>query len=236
MRKGCLCVGIGILVFAGFGALRPSTAQAASNLIFNGDFSDGNTGFSTGYQYSPGSLWGEATYDVVSDPHNDHSLANSYGDTTTGNGLMLAVNGSSNSSAAAWSQTVSVAAAANYIFGGELSSWSQGYGPIARLEMMINGTAVGEVDAPVAGGVWQSFALDWNSGSNTSATLSIFDLEPAPGGNDFSLDDLSLASVRGSGIVPDIGVAPAPAPGLAALLGFACVAAVKSKRRVLAQA
>jgi hypothetical protein len=223
MRKNRLLVGIGILVIAGIGAARPT-----------GDFSDGNTGFSTGYQYSPGSLWGEATYDVTTNPHNDHSLANSYGDTTTGDGMMLAVNGSHDSSAAAWSQTVSVTAGTDYLFAGELSSWSQGYGPIARLEMMINGTVVGEVDAPIAGGSWEQFIQTWNSGGATSATLSIFDLETAPGGNDFSLDDLSLRAARGGHVIADIGAAPAPAPMFAGMIGFILIGAMKMKRRVLA--
>jgi hypothetical protein len=228
MLKSKLVVGMGILVVAGLALCRPSVARADSNLLTNGDFEAGNTGFTSGYAYTPGNIYGENTYDVVSNPHDDHPLANSYGDHTTGSGLMLALNGDTSSNVAAWSETVQVTAGNEYDFDGFLSSWSQGYGPIARLELVINGTDIGEADAPAAGGVWSQFSDAWNAGAATSATITLYDLETAASGNDFSLDDLSFSQNLPLG---DTNAAPAPASGMAALIGFAGIAAMKLRRR-----
>ena len=61
------------------------------NVITNGDFEAGNTGFSSDYTFSPGNIWDPATYDIVSDPNDSHNLATSFGDHTTGDGLMMVI-------------------------------------------------------------------------------------------------------------------------------------------------
>ena len=62
------------------------------NLLTNGDFSAGNTGFTSQYTYSPGNLLHEGTYTVDNNPHNDSIYGASFGDHTTGKGLMLIAN------------------------------------------------------------------------------------------------------------------------------------------------
>jgi len=78
-------------------------AADGPNLILNGDFEAGNTGFTTDYNYvDPGNtgswtLGPPYTYTVSTDPHLYHSAWTSFGDHTTGNGtMMMIVNGSSN--------------------------------------------------------------------------------------------------------------------------------------------
>ncbi len=64
-------------------------------LIVNGDFEDGNVGFDTDYFYVPpdGSMYAENTYAIGDDPRDYHSEWASFGDHTTGTGMMMIVNG-----------------------------------------------------------------------------------------------------------------------------------------------
>ncbi|MGB9454507.1 MAG: hypothetical protein WCB12_00550 [Bryobacteraceae bacterium] len=41
---------------------------------------------------------------------------------------------------------------------------------------------------------WGNFTFTWNSGSSTSATLALFDLNTDTPWNDFALDDVSFAA------------------------------------------
>jgi hypothetical protein len=225
MLKSKLIAGMCVLISAGMAA---TSARADSNLLTNGDFSAGNTGFSTGYDYSPGNLYPANSYDVVSNPNNDHPLAVSYGDHTTGTGLMLALNGAGSSSTPAWSETVSVTPGDDYAFVGYLSSWSQGYGPVADLDLVINGSNIGDTLADETAGIWNQFSGSWNAGGATSATITLYDLQTAPNGNDFSLDDLSFAD---TGRQVGNTAAPTPASGMAALAGFAVIALAKKLGR-----
>src|SRR5262245_56943309 len=79
-----------------FERIEERTLLSGQNLITNGDFALAITGFTSGYTYSPGNILDPGTYDVVDNPAhsrpNDNESA-SYGDHTSGTGLMLAVNG-----------------------------------------------------------------------------------------------------------------------------------------------
>src|SRR6185295_112746 len=66
---------------------------ALSELIYNGDFSAGDTGFTTGYIPGTGGISGtisnEGEYDINTNPHNSHIDFATFGDHTTGTGNML---------------------------------------------------------------------------------------------------------------------------------------------------
>src|SRR5688500_7721593 len=76
------------------------------NLIYNGDFELGNKGFLMDYTFSPGDIRREGTYDLSTDPRRSHEAAASYGDHTSGAGLMMVVNGATKPDQVVWSQTV----------------------------------------------------------------------------------------------------------------------------------
>ena len=63
------------------------------NLILNGDFETGNTNFSNDYTYSPDNMMPADTYCVTTQPSRVHGAWASFGDHTTGAGLMLVANG-----------------------------------------------------------------------------------------------------------------------------------------------
>jgi hypothetical protein len=93
-------------------------AGAHAGLIVNGDFESGNTGFASDYKHSPGGIANEKSYAVADNPHDVHSLAASFGDHTSGEGLMLAVNGATKSNRTVWEQAVVVDPGGEYEFSG----------------------------------------------------------------------------------------------------------------------
>ena len=68
-----------------------SDAKADVNLVANGDFSLGNTGFTSQYVYTT-NLFPEDTYVVGDNPNHFHPQGANFGDHTTGTGLMLIAN------------------------------------------------------------------------------------------------------------------------------------------------
>lgn len=178
--------------------------NAQSQLLTNGNFELGNTGFVGTYVHSPNDIVGARTYDVTTDPHLGNSNAFSYGDHTTGSGLMLAVNGSTNASDYAWSETVTVFPNTTYEFSGWVSSWGNitGHGvdtnpPVLRI--LINGQPQGsDIQVTPTNGQWQSFSIFWNSQSSTQAVIEIHDENTAVSGNDYALDDLIFMEATNS--------------------------------------
>src|SRR5215211_2248801 len=166
---------------------------AVSNLIVNGNFEAGNTGFTSGYTYSPGNMTLAATYDVLTNPTSSHPSAATFGDHTSGAGRMMAVNGANFAGPVVWSQSVTVTANTDYQFSAWVASWF--FQAPAQLRFLINGVQVGTFTAPSTSGVWQQFVVNWNSGASTSAAIQIIDLNTENSGNDFALDDLSLVSL-----------------------------------------
>jgi len=94
-----------LLCVFGTGAVPPALA---ANLVTNGAFTDGNTGFASDYNYTPGDLTGEGDYDVVADAKDDHDFWVNCKDHTTRDGLYFAANGSTNTSLAVWKTTTAI--------------------------------------------------------------------------------------------------------------------------------
>ncbi|MBC7535933.1 MAG: proprotein convertase P-domain-containing protein, partial [Ferruginibacter sp.] len=185
------------------GCVASTTASIAQELVVNGDFSSGNTGFTSLYNYViPGGLnmYPEATYTVNNNPNTDHGYF--FGqDHTTGTGKMLIVNGSPSLSTI-WQKTIVVQPNTTYYF----SAWAVSVNdapPYAQLQFDINGSGIGTTAVLPAGpnntstaSVWQQFYGSWTSGAGvTSATVIIKDLQTALGGNDFAIDDISFGTL-----------------------------------------
>ncbi len=164
-----------------------------TNLISNGDFSSGNSGFSSQYNYaSPNTKEGE--YFVGSNPQTWNSSLSSCSDHSTGSGNMMLVNGAPVADVNVWSETVTVTPNTNYAF----STWIQAlYTPNpAQLSFSINGGTLGNlITASLPTCTWTQFYTTWNSGNNTSATISIVNKNTFVQGNDFALDDISFSAV-----------------------------------------
>jgi len=167
-----------------------------SNLVNNGDFSAGNTGFSSSYRDTsgPSSLYPEGFYTVVNNPNSVHPGFVSMGDHTTGTGNMMVVNGAS-SPVSVWCQVIAVTPNTYYDF----SAWGATISPAgnpAVLQFSINGSLVGtSLSLSNSTGIWQQFHTVWYSGSNTSIDICITDQQTALGGNDFAIDDISFRQI-----------------------------------------
>ncbi|MBX7183076.1 MAG: PKD domain-containing protein, partial [Bacteroidia bacterium] len=126
----------------------------SGNIVVNGDFSLGNSGFSSGYVNS-NNLVPAGNYEVTTNAANNHP--NFVGvDHTTGSGQFMAVNGSGTPNTDVWCQTVNVTPNTTYAF----STWVSTLAPgnPAALQFGINGTQLGSVfNAPSTTGTWSQF-------------------------------------------------------------------------------
>jgi len=164
-----------------------------ANLIANGNFSQGNTGFTSGYNFASSNTT-EGQYFVGSNPQSWNSSLSTCKDHTNGNGNMMLVNGSPTVDVNVWKQTVNVTPNTNYAF----STWIQAlWSPNpAQLQFSVNGKDAGSlITASLPTCTWTQFYTTWNSGNNTTAVISIVNKNTQVQGNDFALDDISFAPV-----------------------------------------
>lgn len=187
------------LVVSSPGTYTCSATLINGGLVTNGNFSSGNTGFTTSYALGTGGTYGalsnEGTYSVTTNPSLAHTNFYSFGDHTTGTGSMLICNGSSIANTVVWSQTITVTPNTMYNFSAWMASVENTTSE-AQLQFSINGNLIGPVvNAPLTGGTWLNFFVNWNSGTNTSAVIKIVDQSTETGGNDFALDDITFERV-----------------------------------------
>lgn len=164
-----------------------------NNLITNGDFSAGNSGFSSSYIYQANNTT-ESEYYVGASPQAWNAALSNCSDHTSGTGNMMLVNGSPTPNVRVWAQTITVTPNTNYAF----STWIQALWPPnpAQLSFSINGKDIGStITASLPTCTWSQFYTTWNSGNNTTAIIAINNKNTLVQGNDFALDDISFAPV-----------------------------------------
>ncbi|MBX9680931.1 MAG: Ig-like domain repeat protein [Gemmataceae bacterium] len=172
----------------------PTSNVAASNgeLIVNGNFEAGNTGFTSTNTFSAG--FGPGLYALTTNPQLIGGTT-SMTDRTSGTGLMYAADGSgSPGPMTAWRQTVAVTPNTNYTFSIWVAEFS-GFGTPANFNFNFSGTTIGTMSAPTARGTWQQFTTTWNSGAATSVVIEVVDTNTSGFANDFALDDISLKPI-----------------------------------------
>lgn len=165
-----------------------------NNLVVNGDFTAGNTGFSSSYTYSPppSATLLEGRYSVYTNPFGVHTGFTSMPDHTTGTGNMMIINGGP-TAVDVWCQTITVTPNTDYNFSAWFANCSSvTTGPnVPILQFRINGILQGTpTTVTTAPGVWMNFATTWNSGPSTTATICIYDAVTTAAGNDFAIDDI----------------------------------------------
>jgi hypothetical protein len=186
-----------------------------TNVVTNGDFSAGDTGFTSNYTDvttntpNGSQLYPEATYAVGKNPQAYHNMFTSFGDHTTGTGNMLIVNGASVANQAVWAENVMVTPNTNYVF----SIWATSASPTypAILQFSINNTSLGTLSLTqsLPDGTWQYFTATWNSGNlSGSYPISLVNQNTASGGNDFAIDDIVFAPVYRQNIIVNLNPIP----------------------------
>jgi len=200
------------------------------NLIVNGDFTLGNTGFQTDYiHYNVGTVPAtgvQGAYGVVTNPRNWFTPFSNCADHTTSSGNMLVADGSTTGTARVWYSPapITVIPGKNYTFSYFLTAVVNG-GP-AKLEVLINNVPIGPVaTAPSSPCVWDEHSYVWNSGTNTTAIISIIDRE-AFGNNDFAIDDLYLRETPSCIYQKSVTITvnPTPAPTIGTITHPTCSA------------
>ena len=160
--------------------------------VVNGNFDQGNFGFTSDYQYSF-NLWDEGTYYVDYDAslHHESFQGLGYG----GNGNFMIVNGATTPGTNVWTEQIMVQPDTYYAF----STWVctvSAAGDAARLQFCINGNQLGDVfSAPPYIGQWLQFYELWYSGNSTSASITILNQNTVGSGNDFGLDNISFCEL-----------------------------------------
>ncbi|BBE18698.1 internalin [Aquipluma nitroreducens] len=197
-----------------------ASINVSNEYVVNGSFNSGTAGFITDYlpraNLSSGTrvvngityTGGEGFFAVGSDAHDYHT--NFWGwDHTVHDGNapnnFLIVNGVGNT-LRVWEETVTVAPNTNYYF----SAWAinlNDVGPNStywpRLQFFINDdnstSTIAQLGKGITGSSQNNPWLDkdrfygvWNSGSNTTAKITIKQLNAEAAGNDFGIDDISF--------------------------------------------
>ena len=200
-----------------------ASAQAATNLVTNGDFEAGYTGF--GSDYAPVvPTTGQAQYSLTTSPCLVHGSFACFGDHTSGTGNMMVVNGSDSTADRVWFQNgIGITANTTYFF----STWIHtvyDQSP-AQLKFSININSIGTTftAGTIADG-WQQFFASWNSGAATTADIALVNQNTAFSGNDFALDDISLSTAPPGGV-------PEPATWAMMIAGFGLAGATLRRRR-----
>jgi gliding motility-associated-like protein len=164
-----------------------------NNLITNGSFSAGNSGFTSEYNYATSNST-EGQYFVGTNPNAWNGALSNCPDHTGSSGNMLLVNGAPVANVNVWRQSVAVTPNTNYAF----STWIQSVSAPnpAQLQFSINGKDLGTlITASATPCNWTRFYTTWNSGPNSNATIGIVNKNTLAAGNDFALDDISFAPV-----------------------------------------
>lgn len=230
-----LFLGLTAITMLGVALSKPANAGSftkteSSNLVINGDFSAGNIGFITDYNYTPGNIEAPGlVYSVGTNPRNHHQGFVSFSDRTTGDGLMMIVNGAPRSQGGGpliWSQKIDVTPNTNY----DLSAWvASAFKDFpAQLQFAIDSEEIGSIlnVSATHQGLWENLMTSWNSGAKESITLSIINHNSVWFGNDFALDDISMITVEPS---PKAVPEPSSILGLFALSGLGVRSLLKRK-------
>ncbi len=169
-------------------------APLGPNLIVNGDFSAGNAGFASAYNFAPAGGLVPGDYSI----RNSTNLVNPQWanlDHTVGlaTGNFLVCDGDLNPGIPCWQTTVAVEKGSQYnfcAFVNNLVVASKDYDdPI--IEVRINNVAVATVNLSENPDKWVLLNATWTANSN-SAQIEIRSISDKYIGNDFAVDDISL--------------------------------------------
>lgn len=182
------------------GTYSVTVGLVGDNIINNGDFENGNTGFTTSYVVgvsgSSGPLTNASTYAITTSPklvHNDFSVCEDH--TAAPGTQMMVVNGAGTPNTKVWCQDVSVQPNTDYQFSTWVSS-ALNNANVAQLQFSINASSIGNIFSPTSMGCnWQQFFQTWNSGLMTTAQICVVNQNTNTSGNDFMLDDISFAPI-----------------------------------------
>ena len=168
---------------------------SSTELVVNGDFEQGNYSFASSYNYTT-NLVPEGTYYVGANANDYHPGFIGMGHGGTGN--FMIINGATTPGTNVWTEQIAITPNTNYAFSTWICNVSVGDpNVVALLQFSINGVQLGETFSGINQlNVWEQFYVVWNSGSSTTATITILNQNTEGGGNDFGLDDISFSQLN----------------------------------------
>ena len=171
---------------------------AGDNLVVNGDFEAGNTGFSTEYRYEPAGSFDQGTYAILTDPRDFNSNFRSCTDPRGARSRLYVADGATRRGAKAWCQRVRVEPGRRYAFALSVASLVSASPP--RLSFSIADRRVGTANLPRSTCAWQRFFTIWRAPADAATVeICVVNDNETPDGNDFALDDISLRPLEGDG-------------------------------------
>jgi hypothetical protein len=228
-------------------AVLAGQALAGPNLINNGDFEAGNTGFTSGYTYVANqgyaALWGEGTYSVGANSDLYHGLwANVSNHTVGGNNFMI-INGAPNTDTVVWKSNTMTLGPGTYNFSAYVTdiccnSFFNGYDALPQLSFTAASADVPPVTfmlssstlSPDAPGIWYQFTGSFTLFTGMTGYVSLGNADGAYSGNDFGIDDISLTQRTGEQqqLRPSV---PEPATWAMMVGGFGLVGGALRRRQ-----
>ena len=167
-----------------------------TNLITNGDFESGTSGFFSDYVYTATSAsLTQFDYGITTNPNLWNATFISSTD-RSGTGKMLVTKGATTSNKTIWSQTVLVDNSKSYTF--EFYVQNAVAASPAQFRVLINGVqiTISPLSATNAGSPgWTRISGTWTSGLSSTAKIQIIDTNIALAGNDFAIDDISFSTL-----------------------------------------
>jgi hypothetical protein len=166
-------------------------------LVVNGDFSAGNTGFTSGQTYS--SVYTPCDYYVANGWFGTSFGSSDTDHTPTTDNMYMSIDGCSTGPTVIWQETISVANNTGYTF----SFWATDADAVQpTYEIHFIGDVTGDnVVATLTGIIpglsasfhWSQYLVScWNSSKDNNVTIKIINLQTNGYGNDFGMDDFSF--------------------------------------------
>lgn len=204
-----------------------AASPGAAGIIDNGDFENGNTGFTSAYTYrgtpEPPDL-PQNYYSIVTTPRYVHSLWLDMGDHTTGTGKMMVVNGSDETGIPVWQGqlTQPLIVGGNYDF----SAWVAAIYDVsyAELTFRVGDQDLGTLSPDPPVGTWTRLFATFTA-TEPWPVFYLINSNDDYVGNDFAVDDIAVY-FAGTQIEPD----SVPEPTTLTLLGLGILGFLRRKR------
>ncbi len=186
----------------------------SGNLVTNGDFSAGNTGFTSQFTYSPVNVQNEGMYTVGLNASWYH---NQFQGTGTGNflignaGYVSWLNGQLN----VWCQTIPCCPGQTYTLSFRARTLSNALPARAVWNMDGNTVMWPDFTFPAYSAGWQLFSTTWTAAPGQTSVNACIRITSGDGiGDDFGIDDINIAGTIVLRDTLHVSVTPLPTVGL----------------------